>query len=219
MKFRIPSNLVGSKVLLQWQYITSNSCSPPGYADYFGGGNSRKEVLPDAFWSPLVDDCQFPYPEGATPSASVPERFWNCAEVTILDDGVVNPNPTEKPSIPPNQPTTTTPPTNSPTDPPASSVAPVFPSTPNPTTSVTSVKLEQPFESPEENCRVEWESCFDDVNSCCDEHYCEVFQWYAHCRRRSDACLLEWNACNDDESLCCEGLVCKGDGWKMCQVQ
>merc|ERR1719343_126753 len=33
-KFRLPANLVGDLVLIQWHYITSNSCLPEGYGNY-----------------------------------------------------------------------------------------------------------------------------------------------------------------------------------------
>ena len=31
--YRLPPGLTGSRVLLQWRYITANSCLPPGYVD------------------------------------------------------------------------------------------------------------------------------------------------------------------------------------------
>jgi hypothetical protein len=32
--FKLPSNLTGELVLLQWHYLTANSCKYPGYATY-----------------------------------------------------------------------------------------------------------------------------------------------------------------------------------------
>lgn len=218
MRFRIPDNLVGSKVLLQWQYITANSCNPPGYGEYFRGRNSKNEALPDSFWSPLVADCEFPYPADGSTSAVAPERFWNCAEVTILGDGVPPPPPTdtELPASPTRAPTA---PTNAPVS--APTLAPVAPQpTPRPTNLRTPAPQPVPTSNPgATQCGKEWDSCFDDQNSCCEDNYCEVFQWYARCRREPDACLLEWNPCNDDPTACCDGLVCTGDGfWNTCQV-
>ena len=59
----------------KWKYITANSCSPPGYSDYFTQNN-----IPDSYWSPETPDCQFPYPQDGTRSSYWPEQFWNCAE-------------------------------------------------------------------------------------------------------------------------------------------
>lgn len=33
-KFQLPDNLTGNLVLLQWYYITANSCTPKGYDSY-----------------------------------------------------------------------------------------------------------------------------------------------------------------------------------------
>ena len=58
------------------RYITANSCSPPGYADYFGSNPD----LSNEWWSPTIPDCQLPYPQDGTRSGVWPEQFWNCAE-------------------------------------------------------------------------------------------------------------------------------------------
>jgi len=72
-RFRLPDNIVGKRVLLQWRYFTANSCQPEGYRDYFDSvgwnygstGMCNKDTYDD---------------RGST----VPERFWNCIEVSIL---------------------------------------------------------------------------------------------------------------------------------------
>ena len=33
-RFKLPSDLTGSLVLLQWHYLTANSCKYPGYTEY-----------------------------------------------------------------------------------------------------------------------------------------------------------------------------------------
>ena len=73
MKFRLPPGLVGERVVLQWKYVTANSCNPIGYETY---------AFPAADWhNPGLPSCVNPLPEttGSTP----PEQFWNCADVTI----------------------------------------------------------------------------------------------------------------------------------------
>lgn len=97
MKFRIPISLVGDQVMLQWRYITANSCSPPGYNAYFSGKD-----LPDQFWSPLVPDCVPPYPLDLSRSYVWPEQFVNCAEVSIGGDAepTISTTPTKAPTGP-----------------------------------------------------------------------------------------------------------------------
>ena len=63
-KFKLPSNLNGQIVLLQWYYRTGNSCSSPGYDKYFGVWGSPPSGLPTCP-SP-VDSC----------GNGAPEQFW-----------------------------------------------------------------------------------------------------------------------------------------------
>ena len=63
-KFKLPSNLNGQIVLLQWYYRTGNSCSSPGYDKYFGVWGSPPTNLPSC--PNPVDSCG----DGA------PEQFW-----------------------------------------------------------------------------------------------------------------------------------------------
>ncbi|GAX18221.1 hypothetical protein FisN_31Hh027 [Fistulifera solaris] len=77
MKFRLPDNLVGDQVLLQWRYVTSNSCLPPGYKEYF------TNVSYDPVRSDLKRaQCALPYSQDGL---GKPEQFWNCAEISVLD--------------------------------------------------------------------------------------------------------------------------------------
>ena len=64
-RFRLPNNLVGKRVLLQWRYITANSCQPEGYEEYFykmGWRYGRTGTCN----SDTFDDT----------GSTVPERFW-----------------------------------------------------------------------------------------------------------------------------------------------
>jgi len=78
--YKLPEGVCGEKVLVQWRYITANSCFPPGYRDTEVG-----QKLMELGWLRASDmsDCGYPYdPTGATGSGK-PEQFWNCAEITI----------------------------------------------------------------------------------------------------------------------------------------
>lgn len=84
-KFRLPENLVSDRALLQWHYITANSCSPPGYDQYNFPSNFADEPL--AVCDHIPED-----------GLGTPEQFWNCAEICITEDGTpcsgsVNPQP------------------------------------------------------------------------------------------------------------------------------
>jgi len=78
-RYKLPDTLVGDLVLIQWYYLTANSCRHPGYDEY---------PFPDGFAdSTNLDQCESVPPDGR----GVPEQFWNCAEVTITPSGPIQP--------------------------------------------------------------------------------------------------------------------------------
>lgn len=108
--YKLPEGVCGEKVLVQWRYITANSCFPPGYKN-----TAVSDRLQELGWlrASGMSDCVFPYdPTGAT-GAGKPEQFWNCAEITIT---CTNPTVSPAPSPPPQPtPVTTLAPIGSPT--------------------------------------------------------------------------------------------------------
>jgi len=68
--FKLPNGLRGDLVLLQWYYLTANSCVAEGYNTY---------AWPEGFYPGDLPVCQSIPPDGR----GVPEQFWNCAEVAI----------------------------------------------------------------------------------------------------------------------------------------
>jgi hypothetical protein len=81
-RWLLPENFHGENVLMQWTYITANSCSPDGYVEYYSNVDFPIEY--QTFWNADLPTCtseQFPptYKTGDSP-----ERFVNCAEITIL---------------------------------------------------------------------------------------------------------------------------------------
>jgi hypothetical protein len=80
-RFQLPPGLSGDRVLLQWHYITANSCLPQGYDRYnFPSG-----------WRPAnLGACQSLSNDGS----GFPEQFWNCAEVRITNNCSGGPAPT-----------------------------------------------------------------------------------------------------------------------------
>ncbi|KAL7530693.1 hypothetical protein ACHAXR_009440, partial [Thalassiosira sp. AJA248-18] len=95
-KMRLPPDLYGDLVLIQWYYLTANSCYHDGYQEY----NWPSSWDIDATSSDLCGDV-------SSDGTGVPEQFWNCAEVKIERDTNI--------SIPPNNPNT--PPVNIPSTP------------------------------------------------------------------------------------------------------
>ena len=67
-KFKLPSDVSG-QVLLQWYYITGNSCTAKGYNEYpFPAG-----------WESSAPICANIPDDGI----GVPEQFWNCGEIYV----------------------------------------------------------------------------------------------------------------------------------------
>jgi len=105
--YKLPEGLTGDNVLIQWQYITANSCFPPGYKDTEVG-----DILLELGWLRAygMQDCIFPYDPTGAIGVGKPEQFWNCAEITI------NPRAPSPPTVSPAPTPPTTPaPIGSPT--------------------------------------------------------------------------------------------------------
>eukprot|EP00547_Thalassionema_nitzschioides_P008258 CAMPEP_0194227352 /NCGR_PEP_ID=MMETSP0156-20130528/42813_1 /TAXON_ID=33649 /ORGANISM="Thalassionema nitzschioides, Strain L26-B" /LENGTH=1087 /DNA_ID=CAMNT_0038959831 /DNA_START=53 /DNA_END=3313 /DNA_ORIENTATION=+ len=121
MVFKLPDNVSGDQVLIQWRYITANSCLPEGYHNYFNSfiGDPNYNVVTEDWKGPNMQNCDKYPQDGSKPDGGAPEQFWNCVEVTI------NPGTPTPPPVP-------TPPTPPPTASPVSTPAPV-PIVPNPT--------------------------------------------------------------------------------------
>jgi hypothetical protein len=110
--FKLPNGLRGDLILLQWYYLTANSCVAEGYNTY---------AWPEGFYPGDLPVCQSIPPDGR----GVPEQFWNCAEVAIKVGngcGGVSSAPPVASGLPTSQPTAlptmtaTTLPTESPTN-------------------------------------------------------------------------------------------------------
>jgi hypothetical protein len=88
-RFTLPKNIVGDRVLIQWQYWTANSCIYPGY---------NSATLPGTFFDQHgLSLCENIPLDGN----GIPEQFWNCAEVTVTSStgGGTTPVPVAKPVV------------------------------------------------------------------------------------------------------------------------
>ncbi|KAK1734442.1 lytic polysaccharide monooxygenase [Skeletonema marinoi] len=95
-RFKLPEGLSGELVLLQWHYLTGNSCmADEGYLNY---------NFPAGFEPNLqLGVCNSIPSDGR----GVPEQFWNCAEIRISSDCASDPPPPSPPTTPPPPQTTT----------------------------------------------------------------------------------------------------------------
>jgi len=98
MRFKLPDGIYGDEIMIQYKYITANSCSPPGYNEYFNGANSKNEVIDSSYWTSGLDLCTPPYPNDGTRGMTWPEQFFNCAEVSIGESSPTPPTPPTTPS-------------------------------------------------------------------------------------------------------------------------
>ena len=106
---KLPDSLPFGNVLLQWRYIAGNTCSPnPEYIDFYNSAwGDAANGYSKAGLRPCGINFDFePLPPTRASQDRVPERFWNCAEVEILDG-----------TLPPVAPTEAPPPTEEPPEP------------------------------------------------------------------------------------------------------
>jgi len=182
MRYKLPMGVTGDKVMLQWRYVTGNSCMSPGYCchdddDYF---DLYQNV---SSWKRAnAALCTYPLdPTGATGTGK-PELFWNCAEITILPSN--------------GQPTT--PPVPSPT------LAPVA----NP----ISPPVAAPTPSGVGCCSRDFKNCNQQLEGWCSEskENCEgsCMKWWLPNGAVGGDCIARYEGCSSAGS-CCGPLICK----------
>jgi hypothetical protein len=192
MTFKLPDDVVGQKVLMQWKYITANSCLPAGYVDY---------NWPDpSWWSPNLELCKsLPWPEDGTRPGAVPEQFWNCAEITILPS-----TPTQSPK--PTNHVVTKVPSKSPTKSPTPPVG-------NPT--------KAPSVSIDKCCSWDFKTCGHSPECDTSESQCRSVCDGLSYISKQDQCtgLGLYEDCTMNTNGCCSPLECVGSIWyKRCMV-
>ena len=127
IKYQLPDGLscdgIASRCVLQWHYVTGNSCDPPATPSKYGSGQ---------------------LPVCSSGEGAVPEEFWNCADITINPRDGPAPTP---PSPVPEPPSPTPAPTPAPTPPPTP--APTPSPTPAPTPAPSPTPAPTPSPTPE----------------------------------------------------------------------
>jgi len=183
MRYKLPMGVTGDEVMMQWRYVTGNSCMPPGYCCHNADDYFDKYQNVSSWKRANTALCSYPLdPTGATGTGK-PEQFWNCAEITI---NAKNTQPsTPSPTISPvSQPSTAAP-----------ISAPTTPSTPcctidfkncSPTVVGWCSQSQENCEGPcnkwwlpngaVSGCTARWESCATDSDCCspgvCDDGTC-----------------------------------------------
>eukprot|EP00531_Pseudo-nitzschia_arenysensis_P013023 CAMPEP_0116132414 /NCGR_PEP_ID=MMETSP0329-20121206/9531_1 /TAXON_ID=697910 /ORGANISM="Pseudo-nitzschia arenysensis, Strain B593" /LENGTH=396 /DNA_ID=CAMNT_0003626919 /DNA_START=38 /DNA_END=1228 /DNA_ORIENTATION=+ len=212
MRFKLPEGLHGEQVLLQWWYFTANSCTPEGYAEYYGANSG----LPQDFWNSELAVCT---PQQWTEefyAGDWPERFVNCAEVTVLHEDTPH---TQMPVPVVSNPTIT---------PPAPVQAPVPAPIPAPVPAPIPVLVPAPIPAPVPAppsagcCSNDYKSCASWCNEskdfCEESSACVNMKWLDN-GPLNESCAPRWGECtNTGDAGCCEGLVCKGSNqyYKQC---
>jgi len=93
--YKLPEGLVCDHCILQLWWITSNSCLPPGYREFFS--DKTNNVMPECngdggskgLWNEYLSDCGV---------KSIPEEFWNCADIRIIKNDNTVPSTNTKPT-------------------------------------------------------------------------------------------------------------------------
>uniref|UniRef100_A0A6V2LNC7 Uncharacterized protein n=1 Tax=Ditylum brightwellii TaxID=49249 RepID=A0A6V2LNC7_9STRA len=167
-KFKLPDDLNAEYALIQWHYVTGNTCFDEGYHQYFNPGPFAQANLADC--NQPLDQC------GEVGAGGQPEQFWNCIEVSITPTNNAPPSPIPPagpgsigcaaelvggggptPPYPPPSPTPPSPPTPNPV---------ASPPTPNPTLPPTPPPTSSPVAGPSTTrCGLS----FDDANSKCGD--------------------------------------------------
>lgn len=196
MRFKLPEGLHGDAsndylVLLQWHWVTGNSCRSPGYddVDYPPG------------WEPAnTGPC--PAQLSNTGIDVPPEQFWNCAEVKILPNNNT-----------PVVPTTPAPVTKAPTATPTVSNAPTAPNvnqTPAPVTSAPTAGSgngEGCCSQNYKDCDATW--CGDSETQCLSCGSAGDKTWLPN--GPVTECIARWGTCTTAVDDCCAPAVCVGN--------
>jgi len=109
-KYKLPDNLAGDQVLLQYIYWTANNCNYEGYDEYYAAHDTPPTSSKNS-WSPGIPNCKpqeqisLYRDERTTGAVDGVELFFNCAEIAITGEPtptppVAPPSPRPPPPVP-----------------------------------------------------------------------------------------------------------------------
>eukprot|EP00656_Telonema_subtile_P030068 TRINITY_DN330_c0_g1_i1.p1 TRINITY_DN330_c0_g1~~TRINITY_DN330_c0_g1_i1.p1 ORF type:complete len:931 (+),score=199.88 TRINITY_DN330_c0_g1_i1:188-2980(+) len=149
MEFLLPADVSCDRCVLQWTYITANSCVPRGYKSFFTASDAAGLTTPNWHmgWMGSGDDGTCGGREDSQFVGGAPEKFWSCSDIKILpcESGDCTAPPTSPPP-----PTVTLAPSPPWTEPPTGA------STASPTTSTTTAPPSPPSDG---SCASNCDSC------------------------------------------------------------
>lgn len=184
--YQLPTGLTGDKVLIQWRYITANSCHPPGYSNPDLGLEARGWLR-----GPNLPAC----PDLSPIGVGVPEQFWNCAEVTIHSGSPTSPSP------PTSSTPTSAPPTPAPETPTSETTTPPVAPTTDPLCGVDNdectdgnaccgdyecigtIFYKECQRKQDATCVGRWDDCTNTIRGCCSGLECVGDQYYKQCQK------------------------------------
>ncbi len=161
IKYQLPDGLscdgISARCVLQWHYVTGNSCDPPGTPAQYGSGQ---------------------LPVCSSGDGAVPEEFWNCADITINPRDGPAPSPPEPVPSPPEPVPSPPEPVPSPPEPVPSPPEPVpsppepVPSPPEPVPSPPEPVPSPPVDpsDPTSFCQGKPNGSYADVSSDCEKY-------------------------------------------------
>lgn len=165
--YKLPDGLVGDKIMIQWRYITANSCFPPGYKN-----SEVYSILRDLGWlrAEGMGDCIYPLSPTGDRGMGSPEQFFNCAEISIYPTG------SKPPSAPVSQPVS----------------PPVAQPVSQPDAQPVSQPVAQPVASPTSSSGYcNWGTTGNSANSVCDGNV-EGGDWCNHSESQCLSCGGKW---------------------------
>jgi len=86
---RLPSDLECEHCVVQWFWVTANTCNPAGLPEYYSKSSTQSWIASkfggDAsdWWKPKVDSCRADVVDPRTNNNRA-EKFWNCADIEVV---------------------------------------------------------------------------------------------------------------------------------------
>jgi len=87
-KVRLPGDLECDHCVLQWFWVSANSCTPPGFREYFDSSATKSWIASkfggdsSAWWGSTKTACPADVGDPKT-NGNGAEKFWNCGDITI----------------------------------------------------------------------------------------------------------------------------------------
>lgn len=85
---RLPADLECEHCVVQFFWVTANSCNPAGLAEYFESSATQSWIASkfggeaSAWWKPLLASCPTDVVDPRTNNNGA-EKFWNCADIEV----------------------------------------------------------------------------------------------------------------------------------------